>query len=90
MLYAECLFFLSVFFNFLSGEKKGRYVLKIYRLKIYRPKTKIYRTKITYNIDMQNEYIFLKRASTRFRFYEKVLKKRRGLGPGLGEAIIFF
>ena len=39
---------------------------------------------------MQNIYIFLKRASTRFRFYEKVLKKRMGLGLGLGEAIIFF
>ena len=52
------------------------YVLKIYRLKIYR---KIYQnisTKITYN--MQNVYIFLKRASTRFRFYEKVLKKTKG------------
>ena len=27
---------------------------------------------------MQNVYIFLKRASTRFRVYEKVLKKTKG------------
>ena len=39
---------------------------------------------------MQNVYIFLKRASTRFRFYEKLQKKRRELRPGLGEAIIIF
>ena len=44
---------------------------------------------------MQKVYIFLKRASTHFRFFEKVRKSiyekvRIEWDLGLGEAIIFF